>query len=59
MEAASSLGNPCVLCRAKPYLAFQKLPQPGLGVANSLADLCVICMAKGLLHTPTTRTGGG
>lgn len=28
-------------------LAPQKLPQPGLGVANSLDDLFVICMAKG------------
>lgn len=57
MEVASCLGNPCVLCRAKPYLASPKLPLPGLGVANSLEDLRVIYMARA--HTPTTGTRGG
>lgn len=41
-----SLGNPCVISGARPYLAPRRLQQPGPEVANSLDDLCAICVAR-------------
>lgn len=46
MQVATSLGNPCAICRTRPYLASPELPQGGPEVANRLNDQCIICMGR-------------
>lgn len=55
MEVANSLGNPCAICMARPYLAPSKLTQPGSGLANSIDDFCTMGMANGSARLPQTE----